>query len=544
MPVLANTLHEEPLSLVRVAPRGPIVMPTLNEHTVPQAPDIKSDLNTDNTAEANAPSTGNLSRLQTQAEKAMEKKYYNLAAEYYCEMLQIKPNNKDALLGLISVDVNNEDLNNADDRYKHFLCLFPDSKTVWIDYAKLKSWNGDYIASFKLLDVYKERYGVTNEYLSEKARVFSMLGYPEQALCLVEPLLCKTPNDYELLFTEASALQGNREPRAALNAWCDIEERFPKNEDNKYLRYAIWTPNRSELNFAFYGYHDTDSINMRRGWIAGKYFINPETSLIYGLKQDRQTANIDSGLEPINGGRGIWDNAEWLGLSLQATPKLNVGGLFGIGSIQHQRSFFRYDFNATHDPNDFTEWFFQHGQELYAWSPRAVSLRILQKYNRLQLNWQPHPQRFLEVHGELNRYSDGNFERSVYLYPHGTILANQYLEFDLGPYAFWQSFTEDLDNGYYDPHTYQLYELMAHFTLKPSDNINYIVSLGVGTQKDETMIQPGLAGDIGFKAIFGIYCDWQFIIDANISARNGSSLTAQNGIYRQYTIEAILTKRF
>jgi tetratricopeptide (TPR) repeat protein len=484
--------------------------------------------------------------LKSQAEKALNAKDYTLAEKIYCEILRMSPDSNDGLMGLIRVEVGRDDENTAASRYKYFLSLYPDSKEVWLDYAKLQSWRGDYISALELIEIYRQKYGATKEYLAEKARLYSMLGYPEQALCLLYPLLEQSPNDYGLRFTEASALQGNNQPRAALNAWCNVEAQFPKNvDDNKYLRDAVWVPNRSNVDLNVFGYHDTDEINMFRMAIAGKFFLNPETCFILGAKQEYQRATVGSGLDTIQGFPRIWDSAQWAGLTHRFSPKFEMGGIMGIGEIQRNKSFAKYELHALGNPNDYFSYFFQVGRDLYALSPRAVSLRILRKYNQLNFNFQPCPQHFINVGFEYDTFSDSNRRRSVSLYPHENILASQYIDIDIGPYAYWESFIKRPSNGYYDPLSYRLYQVYTHITLKQNENINYIITLAAGGQRDETMPNSRFAGDASLRAIFGIYLDWQLIISANIAARNGSTaFVAQSGRYRLYTAEATLTRRF
>ncbi|HEV2523953.1 MAG TPA: tetratricopeptide repeat protein, partial [Gammaproteobacteria bacterium] len=449
----------------------------------------------------------NISYYKLQGEMALKEKNYTLARKSYDYILAVEPYNKDALLGMANLEVQQNNLDAAVCAYENYLALYPDSKEVWLDYAALQSRRGNFVAGFHLIRQYKDRYGETYEYLSEKARLFEMAGYPEHALSLVNCLLVKAPNDYDLRFIEASALEKHNEPGAALKALDEIERKFPKETDNKELREVISTPNRSSLTVDGNFYHDTDDIKIVGSGIHGEYFIRPGTSIIYGLKQENLSTVIGTGGETIDGHGTIWDNAQWVGLTHQISPKIGVSALGGIGEIKKTRSFFLYDLNVKTNPNDYVQMDFQKGQDLYASSPSSVSLRILQKYNRMNIDWQPYVQKHLIVGLEYDHFSDNNKMKGLTLNPYATILSSQYFDINFGPYANWQKFSLQTESGYYSPRIFQLYQALSEITYKQSDNINYILTLAAGTDKDETMLKRGFAGDLTLQAIYGIYAD-------------------------------------
>lgn len=488
----------------------------------------------------------NINYLKSQADMAIQDKNYVLAKKSYSKILEMKPYDKDGLLGIANLELTRDNQDVAAMAYQKYLSLYPDSKTVWLDYAKLQSWRGNFVAAFDAIKQYKNRYGETYEYLSVKARLFEMSGYPEHALSLIKDLLVKAPNDYEVLFTEAGALAGHRESSEAMEAFCQIERKFPRNVDNASLSAAILMPKRSTLSLDGYFCHDSDNIKILSSGMHGKYFMTPETSMIYGFKQENLSAIIGSNLETVDGYGTTWDRAEWVGLTHQICPELFVSGLSGLGEIKKNSSFFRYDFNVIANPNDYVQLAFQKGQDIFAFSPRSVSLRTLQRYNRASINLQPYVQKYLEIAAEYDYFSDKNRLKGLSLYPHAKVFASQHLDIDLGPYMNWQQYAlQNPDNGYYDPRSSQLYQVLSHFTIKQNDNINYVLTLALGTQKDETMIKPGFAGDIALRAIYGIYADWYLNIQASAAARDSNSLLENTGNkYRIYTIEALLTKRF
>lgn len=472
----------------------------------------------------------------------------DLVEDSYCRILEIDYRDKDALLGVARLETNRNYLDFAAVDYANYLTLFPDSKDIWIDYAKVESWMGNFNASFDALECYRLRYGATKEYCSEKARVLAMAYYPRASLCIVTPLLRKDPCNYDLLFTKALALEYNHQPTEALQTLEFLEEAFPDHKaDNQELSNIVRTPIRSNFNIAPYSSIDTDTININQLRVYGQYFVTPATSLLLGVREERERVARLNGLQTISGGHSIWDGAQWGGFTSQLCPELQIGGQAGIGEIDKKTPFFLYQVSAIYNPNDILSITLQNGRDLYAVSPRAVSLSIQQAYNRINFNWQPDTQRYIVGGAEYSTFSDRNQFWSATMAPRVWVLRTQYVSLDMGAYANWFGFSKQLiTNGYYSPFFYQIYEATAAFYIAQSENVGYSITMGAGAQKDNTMAYFGFVADFAVQATYGIYADWQVVATVGASLRNSNSgnLLIRVGNYRVYTASIILTKRF
>jgi hypothetical protein len=383
-------------------------------------------------------------------------------------------------------------------------------------------------------------------------------------------LLEKQPNDYELLYTRALALNGDNQFGQALKGLDYITDSFPdKSEDTLDLCKEITTPLRSNLNVDPYAYYDSSKIQVTGLQVFGQYFINTDMSILYGAKREKLVAPFGSGFETFDGRTSIWDAAEWLGMTYRVSPDLEIAGQAGIGEIQRRKNFFLYEVNALYQPCNTLQIGLQKGQnlysnirdlrnsrDLYAISPLSVSLGILQYYNRAGVALRPTERGYVEISAEYDTFSDGNRLRYVDVTPHVTAYNSQYFNVDLGFYGQLYGFAQQLNNGYYSPLHYQLYQATTIVTFKASDDINFILTAAAGQQRDNNMEVFEFAGDLSLKAIFGIFSDWQLILTANGLSRCGvnnlgganttppNNVGTQGNLYNQYTFEGILTKRF
>lgn len=197
----------------------------------------------------------------------------------------------------------------------------------------------------------------------------------------------------------------------------------------------------------------------------------------------------------------------------------------------------------------------RNSRDLYAISPLSVSLGILQFYNRANLAYRPTATGYIDISAEYDTFSDGNKLKYVDAFPHVMAYNSQYFNVELGLYGQVYGFSQQLNNGYYSPLSYQLYQATTIITFKASDDINFILTAATGQQRDNNMEEFEYAGDISLKAIFGIFSDWQLVLTANGLSRIGvdnlgglntppNTAGTRGNLYNQYTFEGILTKRF
>lgn len=484
---------------------------------------------------------------------ATQLKYYDIANETYQFVLCLKPNHKDALLGVAQLLVARNWLDEAIHAYHYYLFHYPDSKTVWIDLAKVRSWQGNMNASFKAMEVYRNLFGETQEYWTEKARLFAMADYPREALCILDSILCQHPEDFDNLFTRALAYHSNHEPCCALLGIEELCRRFPdKKQDIESLNKVVKKPIRSDINLNPFFYYDNQQVHVSGVLAYGQHFVNPNTSLRFGQKYENLRGQQGSGLETYDGYSSISDGSQWIGAVTRVSPLLEVGGLMGIGEIQRRKSYFLYEANMQVKPYDYLEIGFQQGRNLYsnlldlqqsrtlyAVSPRSVSLGILQNYNRAVVTLRPTDRIYVVGIAEYDTFTDKNALQYFVVSPRSTVLNSQYLNVEMGMYNVWYGFIKRPDNGYFSPRRYRLFQATSAAVLKVNEDCNIILSGSLGRQQDETMPDFEFAGDITLKAVIGIFQDWQLTVTAVALARRSPGL-----LYKQYTFETILTRRF
>lgn len=465
----------------------------------------------------------------------------------YKRVLKLEPKNRDALLGIARLNTTRNLLDKAVSDYQYYLELYPDSADAWIDYAQVQSWRGNFVLAFDAMESYRKKYGVTKKYKSEKARLLAMAGYSKESLCMLKPLLKQSPTDYNLLFTKILALQDNHQPREALDVLQKIQKSYPNRSENLVLRDIVTTPIRSNANLDAYRSHDTDGINIKRLKLYGQYYISPETAFLYDLKQENlYEPQISSGLQTIDNLPKIWNSAQRVGLSNRILPELQVEGRLGVAEIQKKASHIIYQLNGMINPLETTEISFQYGREIYAVSPKAVSLAIRQTYNRANFTWEPFTQFYVVAQGESSKFSDTNHSSLIRLSPRASVVRSQYINLDCGVMADRLRFSKNFNNGYYDPLLHQTYQFTSYATIKQSQNINYVLSVALGMHKDETMKKYAFAGDFMAQAIFGIFDNWQFILTASDAKRQGNPLnqTQGNSNYRVCFFNGMIVKRF
>lgn len=462
-------------------------------------------------------------------------------------ILKLDPKNRDVILDIARLKTSQNLLDAAVRDYKHYLTLYSDSRSVWIDYAKVQSWRGNFRSAFKAMEIYQKKYGSTKEYKIEKARLLAMAGYPKSSLCMLKPLLKQFPTNYDLVFTKILALQNNNQATDALETLYQLNKIHPNHPDNLMLKKIVTIPIFSSINVEPYRSHDTDGINIKRLKLYGQYYITPETKLVYDLKHENlYEAQINSGLQTIDNHPKIWNNAQKIGISSYLLPELQVEGRLGVAEIQRLKKYFVYHLNSIINPTETSEIIFQRGREIYAPSPRSVSLAIRETYNKVNIIWEPLTQFYFVGQGERSTFSDKNRLSLMRIAPRAGVVRSQFLNVDLGVMTDWLHFSQKLNHGYYDPRLHRTYQVTSFINVKQSQNINYVLSVGLGKHKDETMKKFAFAGDLTVQAMFGILDDWKFILTASDSQRQANTMDQRqiNGNYRAYFISAVLSRRF
>jgi hypothetical protein len=363
-------------------------------------------------------------------------------------------------------------------------------------------------------------------------------------LAAVNPLLRKDPNNYDLNLTKALAQNAHNQPTEALQTVAFLSALRPDSLETKGVSDFIKTPLRSNINLGGSYFHDTDSVSIASGDLWGQYYLNPETSLLAGGQYQWLWADRGSGLETVDDDTNILASQVWGGIRHRFNPYFAVEAHAGGTFVGDGESYANYLFNADLQKDNKIFLRFQSQYDLYAVSPRAVSLGINQQRNGIILDYQPWTQTHILGDASYSIFSDGNEMWFVHLNPRTAVLRTGAFNLDLGIRGLLYGFEEDFDNGYYDPELYQYYAITADAYWGLTENIGFVLALDGGIQKDETYDHFEFGGNAAVEGYFGIYKDWMLVVGGYVSSLENASDRLGDDRYRSYEVRATLTRRF
>lgn len=488
----------------------------------------------------------NIEYLTMRAELANELSKPAIAVESYIRILGIKPCDRHAMLGLAQSYSAQNRLTDSANAYFDYLTLYPDDKDAWIAYAYIRDWMGDSRDALRILRIYRCFFGCTFDYLATKARVLAEAERPTPACCIIRPLLRQKPDDSGLVHTKVVAYYYNNQPVEMFRTLCRLRVLTKNDQETKDLSDFVSVPYKSNVNIDLYHSKDTDSVEIDHATVTGQIFLDPLTRILLMLKEEPLSANPGSGLAPIQGGREVIISEQTIGINKQVTPKIDLEAAIGNAHVTHGLNSFVYHAAANFKPRDGLYINFWEARDYYDVSARTVSLNITQQLNQVTINWEPCIQRYLTVQSSYSTFSDTNTMWFLDMSPKAGVYRGETLDVDLGVNGQWFGFSEQPDNGYYDPTFYQYYAATVNGYIKQSTNIGYGFSLALGQQRDETFHSFKFAGDVGVVGYFGIYKDWMLVVSAAISNR-GRAIGAASNLstnYRVWAFDAALTRRF
>lgn len=481
----------------------------------------------------------NLEYLRAQAQLANWAAETRTARESYRRILELAPGDAEARLGLARVRAWSGALDQAARDYRGYLAEHPDDRAAWVDAIRIEAWLGDYSLALATLEAYRGRFGADEDYLRQRARVLAWAGRPTEAMAINEALLQKSPEDYELNYTRTLALHNGRRPREAAESLAVLERLHPGSRDTRDIARFVRTPLRSHVNLGFSYYDDSDDIRILRTELDGAWVLSPETRLTAGALTENLRADAGSGFETTEGDEHISDHRVWVGGRHRFSPAVALDGRVGRGFIEGESEFWLYRLGLDLQPRDNLLLRLERDRDLYALSPRAVSVGVKRNANRVRLQWQPDLRWFVEALADYSTFSDDNRRWELVLAPRRSVLRTERFNLDLGVATWWFGFDQDLDHGYYDPGTYQRHAVTGFGYWKLSDDDGISLIVGVGVQKDEDMSGYRLGEDVALEGIFGLYRDWMLRVALGYADRD-----QEGGSFDGFSTQAVLTRRF
>jgi len=465
---------------------------------------------------------------------------YHIASKSFQRVVELSPDEEQARLNLARSQMWGGDLDEAAETFREYTKRHPDDKKVLMEYIKVESWRGDFAVALEALEQYRERFGAEEVYQREKSRLLAWAERPTEAMAINDNLLKSYPNDYELNYTRTVALKGGNRPREAVESLAKLEEVRPESEDTADINRYIKTSLRSNINLGAFYANDSDDISIRRLELYGAHFLSPETQLQAGAEGESLRAKRGSGLDTINGHSRISHKKLWVGVEHRYNPKLLLSGRLGQGKVSGKSKHGLYRLGLLYQPADNWRINLRHDRDLYALSPRSVSLRIRQSITNLDLSWQPNLKYFIDGGASYARYSDHNSRWEFQFAPRRAVYRGEDVNLDLGVSGHWFGFRKDLNNGYWDPEWYRRYAATAFSYWKIDDDNGISAALSLGWHKDDTMGSYKFGEDVVLDGFFGIYRDWMLRVRLGYAERYGEA----GGGYDGYTAYVTITRRF
>ena len=431
---------------------------------------------------------------------------YKRAGDSYERLGARLPLEGDLLLSYARVSAWAGDTDEAVARYAQYLAARPEAGAVWIELARAESWRGNYDAAIRALDRHATTIGISDDYERELSSVLTAAGRPRRAEAVVDRLLTRMPDSYELNLTRAIALAMQQRRKEAFDALGTVRRIAPDRRETQSAERVLRTLLASAVEPQLSVYQDSDRLRSLRIAPRATLSLTSGTQLSGGYDRTRLRARAGSGLEQLGGATTATSHRTWFAAAQKVGPlTVRAGGGYAgaeednlvtsLAGVQVQAGD-RLRFSVEREFGYFTI------------SPRATGLGIRQTSHRAQADWSPTLRDHIGFDALYQELSDGNRRWEIAVTPRHSVARTQRFNLDLGVSAYRLETDRDLDNGYYDPRRYEEYTAVFYPYFKFRENVGLSLSAGVGVHQD--LATPGFrpGGTIGGEATFGIYEPW------------------------------------
>ena len=409
-------------------------------------------------------SPDNISYLQAQAQLAGWAQKPEAALDAYNRLLKLRPRDAPALLSRARTHTWLGHLDDSANDYQKYLAANPQNKEARLEYARVETWRGNLSESLKQVEAYEKEFGADHDSDELKARALAWASRPTAAEQLASDLIATKPNDYNLNVTRTLALANGNRTREAFVSLGRVIILRPDDRETKSVSDFVRTPLRSFVapSVGFYG--DSDGLHITSPSLNFAYVENLKTRFTGNVEANFLQARAGSGLEAVSGAREIRQIRGQFGVQHRFTPRFL--GEFALGAADAQTGGSTVTLHAGFQarPVDRLRLQFDFDRGFYVISPRAVSLGIKRTHANLHASWQPQPDVFIDTDVSYGHFSDGNNRYEINFAPRRAFLRREKLNLDLGLRGWWYGFSQDLNNGYYDPRHGQSYLATSFWT--------------------------------------------------------------------------------
>lgn len=408
----------------------------------------------------------------------------------YAQILKVKPHDEDAAFHVaLARSWQPEKMDQASEDFALFIKQHPNHKEAWLAYANVENWRQHLDKAFALLENYKERFGVTEEYLRTRARLLTHSGHYNQALAINTPLLTADPKDYDLAHTQTRALLKSKHYKEARMALRQLQKMECKNDDTKDLENDFVSLSESPLAFGVDYYFDNQSLKNTMYPFSFNWTINDNTHFVLRALHEVLSAGSKSGVQTIQHHSTIYDDSFMAGIEWRVTPIVAITGLAGDLKIEDLEDKFIYFFNANFALDDNVNLNISNLRNLYRpflypTSPKAVSMGITEYLTSANLNWQPWLYTNMNILAAYSMLSDGNQYTHIDLAPNREFILNSKMTATLGTDYELLIFSEEPHHGYYSPNHHQQFLITGGLTYSPTSPFTAVISGGVGIHED------------------------------------------------------------
>lgn len=419
-------------------------------------------------------------------------------------------------------------LDEAVSSYAQYIRQYPEDFDAILEYADAQIYRGNFAAARALLDDYLQHAGETGAYRQHETAFLARAGRPDAAITKLQPLLSKSPDDYDLVLSQTFALNANRQIDEAQSKLPVLERLGPKRPETRGAALSVNTPQRSFAGAGAEYYSDSIPLSVFRIYTEGALVGSNGNRLLleanrWSLRTDRGT-----GYEAPDGSLQGTVHDVWVKTQLQPLPELQVSlGLGATGSNEFDSGRLLGHIGLTYWASDVLTMTAAHQREPLPVSPKAAALAIYRDENRYSIEWRPDFRTTIEGKGAVDRYSDGNWRREFTFAPRFAVLRSEAHNLDLGASAQWLSYEHNYTNGYYAPENFQRYWGVAYYYWKISENNGLGVVLGAGPERDR-QLESGfrMGSNLYAESVCGIYQDWQLRTYAGYGSRLDGSTSS------------------
>jgi tetratricopeptide (TPR) repeat protein len=466
-----------------------------------------------------------------------------VAAESCRRILELNPDDEIALLALARARSWTGELDDSVRAYRKYIKMKPDQLMPILELARVESWRGNFPEASKLIDRAAQQGADETSVQREKAKILAAADRPRAAMELIEPLLKEYPSDFEVHYAALVARHYGLRPAEARKEFDILKALRPDSKDTAAAESLVTTPQRHVVEGAVRYYEDTDHLTTTTVTGRGDLRLNDRTRVNGAIKVDTLSARKGSGLEQEDGETDARYESARIGANWIATPSLYARATMGAATFEGDTM---PVFNAALDARP-ADSFSLHGEvdrDAYAISPRALSLAVKRTLGKLSAQYAPGLRWTVTGGGAYGELSDGNEYWECALAPRRTVLRSEWLNLDLGVRGTGFGYTDDLNNGYYDPEVYQQYSGTALGYTKLSANSGLGFLAAAGWYKDNTMGQFDFGWSTDVDLTVGARSDWLMKLSGGYFENFRTAASSGTGSYHALVASLSLGRRF